>query len=83
MKRRVISILLAMIMVLGYLLPANGFTALAAEGTSSVGLEPAPSLRRSLSTMQVPTIWTPSSPAVYPSSMVRARAAGLSRAISL
>ena len=42
MKRRVISILLAMIMVLGHLLPANGFTALAAEGSSSVGLEPAP-----------------------------------------
>jgi len=42
MKKRVISILLAMVMVLGYLLPAGGFTALAAEGTSSVGLEPAP-----------------------------------------
>ena len=42
MKKRAISILLAMIMVLGWLLPANGFTALAAEGTSSLGLEPAP-----------------------------------------
>ena len=42
MKKRVISILLAMVMVLGYLLPAGGFAALAAEGTSSVGLEPAP-----------------------------------------
>ena len=34
--------LLAMVMVLGWLLPAGGFTALAAGGTSSVGLEPAP-----------------------------------------
>ena len=42
MKKRVISILLALVMVLGYLLPAGGATALAAEGTSSVGLEPAP-----------------------------------------
>ena len=42
MKKRAISILLAMVMVLGYLLPAGGFTALAAEGTSSAGLEPAP-----------------------------------------
>ena len=42
MKKRTISILLAMIMVLGWLLPANGFTALASEGTSSLGLEPAP-----------------------------------------
>ena len=42
MKKRVISILLAMVMVLGWLLPAGGITALAAEGTSSVGLEPAP-----------------------------------------
>ena len=42
MKKRVISILLVMLMVLGWLLPANGFTVLAAEGTSSAGLEPAP-----------------------------------------
>ena len=42
MSKRIISILLAMVMVLGYLLPAGGFTALAAEGTSSAGLEPAP-----------------------------------------
>ena len=42
MKKRAISMLLAMIMILGYLLPAGGFNALAAEGTSSVGLEPAP-----------------------------------------
>ncbi len=42
MKKRAISMLLAMVMVLGWLLPAGGFTALAAEGTSSVGLEPAP-----------------------------------------
>ena len=42
MKKRAISILLAMVMILGWLLPAGGFTALAAEGTSSVGLEPAP-----------------------------------------
>ena len=34
--------LVAMVMVLGWLLPAGGFTALAAEGTSSLGLEPAP-----------------------------------------
>ena len=42
MKKRILSILLAMVMVLGWLLPAGGFTALAAGGTSSVGLEPAP-----------------------------------------
>ena len=42
MNKRILSILLAMVMVLGYLLPAGGFTALAAEGTSSLGLEPAP-----------------------------------------
>ena len=32
MKKRILSILLAMVMVLGWLLPAGGFTALAAEG---------------------------------------------------
>lgn len=42
MKKRVLSVLLALSMVLGYILPAGSVTALAAEGTSSVGLEPAP-----------------------------------------
>ena len=42
MKKRVISVLLVMVILLGWLLPAGGFTALAAEGTSSAGLEPAP-----------------------------------------
>ena len=42
MKKRAISMLVAMAMVLSWLLPAGGFTALAAEGTSSLGLEPAP-----------------------------------------
>ena len=42
MKKRAISILLAMVMVLGNLLPSISITARAAEGTSSAGLEPAP-----------------------------------------
>ena len=41
MKKRLISMLLALSMVIGYVLPAGGVTALAATGTSSVGLVPA------------------------------------------
>ena len=42
MKKRAISMIIALVMVLSWMLPANGATALAAQGTSSVGLEPAP-----------------------------------------
>lgn len=42
MKKRVISMILTLVMVLSLLPCAGGTITLAAEGTSSVGLEPAP-----------------------------------------